>query len=397
MLCGLGRISAQTHAMHSIARLDSVRPTEWAPMLDAIGTRRIVLLGENGHGVSEFSTLKVGLIRQLHQRGYDLVLFESGLAECHRASRTAPDAPITAVLRRCLGYAFEHAEILPLFQRFRDSRTTPRPLEFGGMDLQIQGNDAVGRGAVFGDALRAIAPAMADTLLRSDSLLVARNLAGRDSLLPWVEAHGATLDADYRAAARQVTGIARLTLQMHAANLSRLREQADAAREGRAALSTEYYAVRDRWMAHAIAYLADSMGRQRKVIVWLHDDHARRDSLDTPAGRVRATGSYLAEWFPGQTFSLGFLMGGGEVADNSRRVRAVPTPPIDGLESLFAGLQADAGYVLMQGSLAPSRAWQQTERPYLRAGLGTSRLTPAAAFDALLYVRKVSPPNYRLP
>ena len=388
---------AQGQSVHPIARHDSVSAAEWAPLLDAIGTRRIVLLGENGHGVSEFSTLKVGLIQQLHQRGYDLVLFESGLAECHRAAQGPNDAPLSTVLRRCLGYAFEHAELLPLFRTFRDARESEHPLEFGGMDLQIQGNDAIGRGRIFGNALRVVAPELADSLVRMDSLLVATSLAGRDSLLPWIARHGGEVEAAYRTAADQVWGLARLALRMNAANLARLREQADAAREGRGALSAEYYATRDRWMAHAVAYLADSMGRTRNVIIWLHDDHARRDSLDTPAGRVRAVGSYLAAWYPGETFSLGFLMGGGEVADNSRRTRAVPAATSGGLESLFTDVQGEVGYVMVRGRDGLPEAWSRVERPYLRAGLGTSRLTPAAAFDAMMYVRKVSPPSYRLP
>src|SRR5262245_58239269 len=50
--------------------------------------RRIVQLGESGHGVAEFSQAKIRLIKYLHERlGYDVLAFESGLFECYMANQ----------------------------------------------------------------------------------------------------------------------------------------------------------------------------------------------------------------------------------------------------------------------------------------------------------------------
>src|SRR5829696_2906880 len=56
------------------------------PLGDAIGNKRIVLIGENGHGVAQFSMARAQIVRYLHERmGFDVVAFESGFHECREA------------------------------------------------------------------------------------------------------------------------------------------------------------------------------------------------------------------------------------------------------------------------------------------------------------------------
>src|SRR5690606_1065578 len=52
--------------------------------------KRVVQLGENGHGVAEFNSVKVRLIKYLHRDlGFDLVAFESGIWDCWVANGSA--------------------------------------------------------------------------------------------------------------------------------------------------------------------------------------------------------------------------------------------------------------------------------------------------------------------
>src|SRR5262245_18908899 len=52
--------------------------------------RRIVQLGESGHGVAEFNHAKVRLIKFLHEQlGYDVIAFDSGLYECYAANQNS--------------------------------------------------------------------------------------------------------------------------------------------------------------------------------------------------------------------------------------------------------------------------------------------------------------------
>ena len=51
-----------------------------APLLEG---KRVVQLGESGHGVAEFNWMKARLAKYLHERlGFDVLAFESSLSGC---------------------------------------------------------------------------------------------------------------------------------------------------------------------------------------------------------------------------------------------------------------------------------------------------------------------------
>lgn len=51
-------------------------------LIPLLADKRIVYLGENSHGVAEFSLVKTRMIQYLHQTlGYNIVAFESGLGD----------------------------------------------------------------------------------------------------------------------------------------------------------------------------------------------------------------------------------------------------------------------------------------------------------------------------
>ncbi|HEV7993374.1 MAG TPA: hypothetical protein VGP25_16230 [Gemmatimonadaceae bacterium] len=64
--------------------------------------KRLVQLGESGHGVSEFSLAKVRLIKFLHEElGYDVIAFESSLFACWDADARAESLGGAGLLASC--------------------------------------------------------------------------------------------------------------------------------------------------------------------------------------------------------------------------------------------------------------------------------------------------------
>ncbi|HEX9894008.1 MAG TPA: erythromycin esterase family protein [Gemmatimonadales bacterium] len=364
----------------------------------AIGDSRIVLLGENGHGVAQFTTLKSGLVRWLHQEmGFEVLAVESGYAECEAVNAQLPGLPLSDAIRRCMAYAFEHAELQPLFRYLGQQRGSGRPVWLSGLDLQTQGADSRSRPGHLRDSLRRIAPAYAVLVGALDSTLLARTAAGPDSLRQWVRAEGDAARALYDSAAAQATGTVRWMLLGAGVLLDRLVSRETAAASGRPA-PVRFYQRRDEWMARTVSWLADSVGGPRKVVVWLHNDHARSGSWMTPAGPARATGSLLRETYPGRVYSIGFFMGRGAVADNSRRVLPMLAPPEEGIERALASNGERGAYLLLSSRAVPAaQGWAKVMRHYLRNGLVLDSLIPAREFDALMYVDSVTPAGYRLP
>jgi erythromycin esterase-like protein len=176
--------------------------------------------------------------------------------------------------------------------------------------------------------------------------------------------------------------------------VDRLSTRGQAELEGASEFPVRYYQLRDEWMARAVSALADSIKGSRKVVVWLHNDHARYGKFPVASDSVRSTGGYLRQWYGSQVFSVGFFMGHGVVMDNGRNLRSVATPDPAGVES-FLGAGSAASYLILRGnSDVKVREWAGAPRPYLRMGVDPLTLVPANEFDALIYVDSVQPPSY---
>lgn len=370
------------------------------PLARAIGDRRIVLLGENGHGVGELTRAKVRLVEWLYRElGFDVVAMESGFFECgHVWDRIDRLTPRDALLQ-CLRYPFQHAEILPLFELIRSRRNADRRLALAGVDLQAQGFDSDPRPAVLAEVLRKAAPDLSVRVAAIDSALFLTKSSGGqgDSVYEWVLEHGPEARAAYESAAATADGWERWAFLLAIAWLDRLVVRANAEAVG-ADRPARYYELRDEWMARAVAALADSIAGPRKVVVWLHNDHARYGGFRTGAHSIRSTGGFLRDWYPDDAFSIGLFMGRGRVADNGRTEHRILPPPPGGIEDMLGAGGHPASYLILLGNTVDSiRTWADSARPYLRLGLEELELVPAREFDALFYVDSVGPPEFRIP
>ena len=390
--CGTG------HQVESISLSGESLSVELAHLDRLLGTTRIVLLGENGHGVREFTDTKVEVTKWLHRaHGFDLVVFESGLYECDSAWRRFGETDAATALKACLRYPFEHAEAVPLFEYMKAARATDAPLEFSGMDPQAQGFDSEARPAETFARLRDLDVSLARRLARADSALFLPPQHGGlgDELYRYAYRHADSLKAEYRRAARLTSGSARLVFRLAEGWIDRLAIRGRAELEGVDRLPGRYFELRDEWMARAVAALADSVGSGRRVVVWLHNDHARYGRFPAGGDSIRSTGGYLSEWYGADVLSVGLFLGRGRIADNGRRPRSVVPMPAEGLESFLA--RGPATYLVLRGNADPGvREWASSERPYLRLGLDTLTLTPGREFDALIYIDSVSVPSYEI-
>jgi hypothetical protein len=133
-------ITAQDVGRAAVAldRSDSVEFRDLRQLEAVLKGKRIVLLGENGHGVGDFTVHKARIVRFLHERlGFDVIAFESPFDDCARANAAIETLGAVRAAQSCLLVQLQHAEIRPLFDYMRASRATGKPLAFAGLDLQI--------------------------------------------------------------------------------------------------------------------------------------------------------------------------------------------------------------------------------------------------------------------
>jgi erythromycin esterase len=321
-----------------------------------------------------------------------VVVFESPYYDCQVANADLPGSSAVRAAQGCLITQLQHAEIKPLFEYLASTRSSSRPLHIAGMDLQVALRSARTRPNYLRAGVNPLVGGLGDRVALVDSALIEASFAGADTLRPWVTRNGASAQMLLDSAAAVATGDLAWVLRTESALLERLRLQGSA--EGGAS-PVRYYELRDEWMARSVLRAADSTGSRRKLIVWLHNDHARYGTWATPSGPARATGQFLRSWDPDEVFSVGFFMGRGTIADNSRRPRSVIEPPADGIETVFRRSGHSAGLLLLRNTRSAAvRRWAQSNLPYVRAGLAVDSLIPGREFDALIYVDAVKPPTF---
>ena len=108
-------VRANHHAIDQVHSPERDDFTDLQFLKAALDGRRIVQLGESGHGVAEFNSVKVRLIKFLHeQMGFDVIAFESSMFECFTANASINSA--ANMLRESIFTVWATEEVRPLFE-----------------------------------------------------------------------------------------------------------------------------------------------------------------------------------------------------------------------------------------------------------------------------------------
>ncbi|MES2153411.1 MAG: erythromycin esterase family protein [Pseudomonadota bacterium] len=393
-LGGMAMARADELPVHQLKSLSSDEFSDLQFLKPLLAGKRVVQLGESGHGVAEFDLVKVRLIKFLHQQlGYDVVAFESSLPQCYAADQSLATATAADSMRACIFPQWRMAEVLPLFDYLRVVRQSGQRLTLAGFD--VQPSSASERG---GTRLRAMLGALGSPLragIDANEAMLDLGIRNSASIAENAERlerfYGNTATAlTDGAVALSSAGFAREDVAValkSAQSRVHLTRQFASAGSNRTA-SAE---ARDIGMAENIDFLLDTLYPGRKVIVWAHNAHI---AYTRPAGMYRSMGMQLAERRKSEIYSIGLYMGRGEAANNDNSHYPVAAPPAASMESVLA--RETSSYVFVDFSRAkttPATIWMFAPIVAREWGRLPTMIVPAATFDAVLYIDTVTPPG----
>jgi erythromycin esterase len=369
--------------------------------LDAVAaSSRLIGIGESVHAMRPFMALRVELLKELVRRHRATVLIlESGLPESIAlddfvrgrtdsvdfAAQLGPDYSGSDVVR----------EAMTWLREWNLGAGKAHPVDVYGADMSI----GDGRSMLPAlDRLQSVAGAERHVAGILDSL---RPIASRLAA-PWyngaVRNYGA-LPSDEKV--RLTALVARLVgstrawrgaspdRRAFAERFARIVQQDEVMlREG--PLSPEN--PRDAAMAENTSWIVARLPRGERAILWAHNAHVQRALIRGPA--------LPPGGFPSMGYRLGKTMGDTYLAIGT----AYGGPSIDSARAPRAG-SVDAALGAVSGSSflislrdAPSEgalgAWMHADRP-MRFQVGHLMLPLADAFDAIIYVDRVSPDQPR--
>ncbi len=332
---------------------------DYAPLLDLIGSSRLVLIGEASHGTHEFYRTRAYITKRLiHEKGFNAVAVEADWPDAHRVNRFVlgrgrDEYAVQALddFRRFPAWMWRNSDVLEFVSWLRDYNDSlskhVQKTGFYGLDLYsfhsssravLDYLDKVDPEAArrarhrygcfeqFGEDIQAYGYAASFGLSKTCEDEVVAQLVEMSRRAAELASRDGRLDPDEFFTAEQNAKVVQSAERYYRAMFS-----------GR----ISSWNLRDRHMAETLDQLMSQLGATGKIVVWAHNSHLG-DARATEMGRHGElnVGQLLREKYGSTAVLIGFTTYTGTVTaasnwDGPAEQKQVRPALSDSFEALF--------------------------------------------------------------
>ncbi|GEM_PF-4038798 len=368
------------------------------PFEKILSDKRIVQIGESGHGMAEYFILKTRLVKYLHEKlGYNVLAVEGALSDCSGAFMDIENLNDSTLMRACFYGAWNFKEALPLFTYIKSTQSTPNPLYLTGFDnLPTGGYFPVFFKSLINQvdssklsAFEHVYAHLSHFAYRqvSDDFFTGRQQSVLDSIWvceQFVMENKPAIENQYPnnphivAHLVQSLGNIKSTFSVDKANYNQ----------------TTMDSIRDRLMGENVIWLAESVYEDEKMIVWAHNAHISKAYSQNRY--FKRQGEYVDEALGDQVYTIG-LYGyeGSAWAFFLRDNFNFKTPKDFSLESEMKRLNHDMSFLDIGDptTSAPAFTWLYDSISSFEWGQWEHTIIPARHYDGLMFINEITAPT----
>ncbi|WP_439648434.1 erythromycin esterase family protein [Bacillus cabrialesii] len=376
--------------------------------------KRIVQLGETTHGAGEINATKVRMIKYLHEElGYDVLAFESDFANTNASYLNMDQSTPKSTMKNSI-YAVWHTEdVVELFAYMKEQKEKGDPLILTGFDIQGMKNS-------FNDAanqwVKAVDPEKAELLSQSEndfSTLVTdsstfdefaqkkeRLVKNYQELIKFAETNDSALKAHLPKEPKAYEMFMHsLQLRIDVMEMYMLGEMKEKLKDYPENIEDFSFYMRDRMMAEQFQWVAETLYPNKKIIVWGHNYHLRKQNTkmiqDWTYVNGPNMGDYLPERLKKQTYTIGIYAYSGASLDSSdnKTVMSVTSPPPPGsLEALLKAADNPVVFVdFLHTKNKKGTSWMYTPRTALYWGYKEEQMILKEQYDGVIWLEHITP------
>nr|WP_206774726.1 erythromycin esterase family protein [Bacillus cereus group sp. N8] len=394
---------------------------------ETVQDKRIVVLGESTHGAKEMNQSKIRMIKYLHEEmGYDVIAFETGLGEAAAVQQNFDHLTATEAMKQSLYPVWQTEELEQLFTYMKEQKEKGKPLTLAGFDMNLFYNSSFRSYAK--EWLQKLNPEVAsefDTAV-SELIELDRYYSKYEGTYPYdrfkaeiqpvinkfekvrtfIQNHKSELTQVAPHAAYDVNFLEKaISIRIDA-----IKTHLDADMKVRGGIPspnlTDYsFYIRDRKMAQNFAWLTEMQYKNKKIIVWGHNYHIRKQNskmiLDwTKAQQYNYVGPNMMDYLPqrikDQMYTIGvFAYSGSSWDDVNEDVIPVHNEHEEqSVEKIISTVGSPHVFVNLRGeSNRPETSWMftPTAASYWGKKEREEIMIPTEQYDGILWLEKTSP------
>ncbi len=380
--------------------------SDFEPIKKAIGSSRVVLLGEQSHGDGATIAAKIRLVKFLHQKmGFDVLAWESGVYSCSLADRNAkdPTKPASTYSEGIFGI-WTTGGLFPILADYvKSTQSTASPIQTCGFDCQFSSKNS---GSMFIAELRKALTEKGcgaevsnieeflitkkgsisqeeQSRLGKDTLKVSKALMVRDQ-------------GDTNAILRQA--VLALPALAKSNDLAALYSTLFSDPKTKKLIPAELGNVRDKSMADLLDWTVNTRYKGHKVIVWAASSHISRNigknrpymELNRQEGNLLMMGDTVFSRMKNQAYSIAFVAYEGKAGNPFMpKPMEIPQPAKDSIEWMF--FQSEKKFKFLDFRSLPKSLWLHD--PLQMSPMGYAPVTTKwpSHFDGVFYTRTMFP------